>query len=87
MNIKNLEIFDEKRLKILHTIYTCKQILCGSDMVERLDIPKNLLSYHIKILKELEIIQEKKDGKRKFYKINPSRKDTVKKALEIVNLI
>jgi ArsR family transcriptional regulator len=89
MNIKNLEIFDKNRIMILHTLYTCekKEQICGCDIVEKLDIPKNLLSYHIKVLREAGLIEEEKCGKRKIYQIPEDKHKTIKKALEVVKLI
>jgi ArsR family transcriptional regulator len=87
MNIKNLEIFDENRIKILYTLFTCQKDICGCDLVEELDIPKNLLSYHIKILRKHNLLKEKKCGKRKIYQIPSQKEQLVKKVLEVVELI
>jgi ArsR family transcriptional regulator len=87
MEIKNLEIFDQNRIRILYTLYNCKKDICGCDLVERLDIPKNLLSYHMKILRENGFVVEQKCGKRKIYKINQEKAGLVEKALDIVELI
>lgn len=66
---KNLWLFDKNKLSILYVLLNCKEEenFCGCDLVEKLDIPKNLLSYHIKQLREAGLIGEKKCGRNKNY--------------------
>lgn len=85
--MKYLWLFNENKLLILKSLYKCKNNVCGCDLVDTLDIPKNLLSYHMKILREKGFIIEVKCGNKKNYTINPKEEKLVKKALEIVELI
>ena len=84
--MKNLWIFNENRLRILHTLYTCESDPCGCDLVRTLKIPKNLLSYHVKMLRDEGIIEEKRCGQKKEYHIAKDQKKFVKSVLSIVEL-
>jgi DNA-binding transcriptional ArsR family regulator len=84
---KNLQVFNENKLLILQFLFNCTDITCGCDLIEELNIPKNLLSYHIKQLEELGMIEESRCGRRKQYKIKTYSKAKVKKILEAVELI
>ncbi len=88
-NIENLWLFDENRLLILRTLYLCEteSNLCGCDLTEKLQIKKNLLSYHIKVLRENDIIEEIKCGRKKEYVICDNKIELVSQVLNIVNLI
>ncbi|MBN1968677.1 MAG: winged helix-turn-helix transcriptional regulator [Candidatus Delongbacteria bacterium] len=85
--IKNLWLFNDKKLRILHTLYKCQNDVCGCDLIDKLDIPKNLLSYHMKMLRENKIIEEVKCGVRKNYSICKDKQSFVKNVLQTVELI
>ena len=87
--IKNLWLFDENRLLILRKLYLCDQDskLCGCDLTKELNIRKNLLSYHIRVLRENGIIEEVKCGRKKEYVICDDQIELVSQVLSIVNLI
>lgn len=90
LNPKTTEIislFNESKLMILKALYKCKEDVCGCDLVEKLKIPKNLLSYHIKTLRESGFIEEKKCGKMKNYQITKENLDKVEEILKVVELI
>lgn len=82
-----LAIFNKNKLLILKNLYDCTDYLCGCDLVDKLGIPKNLLSYHIKQLKNLGYVEEAKCGKNKQYRIVSSKEIKVRKILEITELI
>jgi len=85
--IKNLWLFNENKLRILAALYFCQDNVCGCDLIEKLNIPKNLLSYHIKILREEKIIEEVKCGVRKNYSICRDKQQFIKHVLQTVELI
>ncbi len=87
--IKNLWVFDENKLLILNYLWKTKnqKDVCGRDLVDLLDIPKNLLSYHIKVLRENNYIKEEKRGKRKIYTLNKRNEDKIKEVLSVVGLL
>ncbi|WP_413288909.1 ArsR/SmtB family transcription factor [Bdellovibrio sp. HCB337] len=54
-----------QRLKILEII--AKDKLNVSEINEKIDIPQNLLSYHLKVLEENEFIEGVRAGKHIIY--------------------
>lgn len=67
-NIKQFtSLFNENRVKILLQLFQCNKNVCGCDLVEKIGIPKNLLSYHINFLKKRSFIGEKRCGQKKNY--------------------
>jgi DNA-binding transcriptional ArsR family regulator len=82
-----LAVFNENKLLILKNLYGCDDFLCGCDLVDKLKIPKNLLSYHIKQLKDLGYIEETRCGKNKQYRISAYKENNIRKILEITELI
>lgn len=82
-----LKVFNKNKILILLTLFQCEDILCGCDLVEKLKIPKNLLSYHIKFLVESGYVSEKKCGKKKNYRIKADRKKDVERILQILGAL
>lgn len=80
-------LFNEHKLLILKEIYDCKDDICGCDLVKKVGISKDLLSYHIKSLKGLEILEEIPCGRKKNYKISMKKYDLVQNVLQITRLI
>lgn len=85
-NFQYLWLFDENKLKILHTLRECQmnKKICGCDLIGTIGIPKNLLSYHIKILREKDFVEEVKCGRRKEYQIKEDKLKIVDSILELV---
>jgi ArsR family transcriptional regulator len=75
-------IADEGRLKIL--ILLNKKSYCVCDLVEILNLPQNLISYHLKILKDFGLLTFKPKGRKNFYELNQKQ---LKKYLKSVNQI
>ena len=75
-------ITEENRLKILCILR--KQEMCVCEIWQHLDLPQNLVSHHLKVLKDFELISAKKQGLKVFYKLNHQ---TVKKYLKLLNKI
>lgn len=68
INIKKLTaIFTPNRVKILVQLSECDKEVCGCDLIKKISIPKNLLSYHIAYLRNAGLIEEKKCGQKKNY--------------------
>ena len=75
-----LKIISEKnRLRILCLL---KKEKCVCEICQYLNLPQNLVSHHLKVLKDLSLISAKKEGVKIFYKIN---KKVVKKYLKLLN--
>ena len=85
--MKNLWVFNENKLLILKALYKCRENICGCDLIERLDIPKNLLSYHMKTLREGGLVEEAKCGNKKNYTVRKDKEGFVRKVLRMVELI
>ncbi|MCA9382113.1 winged helix-turn-helix transcriptional regulator [Candidatus Dojkabacteria bacterium] len=86
--LKSLKIIEPNKLLILKQLYRCREDVCGLDLARDVGISKHLLSYHIKQLKELGVIEDARCGKRKNYKIVDLEVEKVKsilKALEVIN--
>ncbi|MGB9726683.1 MAG: ArsR/SmtB family transcription factor [Minisyncoccia bacterium] len=61
-------ISDEERFKIIHLLY--QKSYCVCELSQLLDLPQNLISYHLKVLKDFRIINLKKNGRKNFYSLN-----------------
>ncbi len=56
-----LKIVSEKnRFSILEILRDKEMCIC--DICECLDLPQNLVSHHLKVLKEVDLIDSRKDG-------------------------
>lgn len=72
---------DPIRIKILHLVASghrsnptscCSRGMCVCDLQEALEMKQSKVSYHLKELKNAQLIQERKEGKWNYYTINPS---------------
>jgi ArsR family transcriptional regulator len=61
-------ISEENRLKILCILR--KQEKCVCDIWQFLDLPQNLTSHHLKVLKKFGLINSRKEGTKVFYFLN-----------------
>lgn len=61
-------ISEENRLKILCLLQ--KDNLCVCDIWENLNLPQNLVSHHLKVLKDFGLVESKKEGTRVIYSPN-----------------
>ncbi len=61
-------ISEENRLKILCILRSGERCVC--EIWQHLELPQNLVSHHLKVLKDFNLILSKKDGLKIFYKLN-----------------
>ncbi len=62
---------DQKRLQIIKMLASAsEESLCVSDVAEKLKISQPAASQHIKVLKNIGILEENRKGFRVFYIIN-----------------
>ena len=61
-------ISDENRLQII--CFLRKNERCVCEIIDFLKIPQNLVSHHLKVLREADIVLAKKNGLRVFYSLN-----------------
>jgi len=73
-------ISDENRLRILCILKTGPK--CVYDIWDNLDLSQNLVSHHLKSLKELGLLDSKKEGLKIFYSI---KEDKIDKYLNSLN--
>jgi ArsR family transcriptional regulator len=62
------KISEPNRLKILCLLKNGEKCVC--DIWQCLKLPQNLVSHHLKVLKDLNLIFSKKVGLKVFYKLN-----------------
>lgn len=69
---KNVRLFraiaDENRLQILQMLHSGEKCVC--EIWKHLGLSQNLISHHLKVLKDLNLISSRKEGLWVFYKIN-----------------
>lgn len=64
---------DPIRLRILDTLGGCKKCVC--DLQESIDIAPNLLSYHLRVLREAGLVEATRRGRWVDYELAPSASD------------
>lgn len=84
---RNLAVFNENKLLILKLLYECDDFLCGCDLVDKLVLPKNLVSYHVARLEDLGLIESVRCGRNKNYRIKDASRSKVEKILDVTELI
>ncbi len=75
-------VADENRLKII--CFLRKQERCVCEIVEFLNLPQNLVSHHLGVLREREIVSTKKDGLKVLYSLNDKN---ISKTLKFLNFL
>jgi len=73
-------IGEENRLKIVCML--CSGEKCVCEIWQDLNLPQNLISHHLKVLKDFDLVSSKKEGLKVFYKLN---KKVVKKYIRLLN--
>jgi len=73
-------ISEESRLKILCLLKTGKRCVC--EIWQYLDLPQNLVSHHLKVLTDLDLLLKKKEGLNIYYSLN---KTTINKYSKLLN--
>lgn len=75
-----LRIISEKnRLKIICFLQSGEQCVC--EIWQFLELPQNLISHHLKILKDFELLYSRKEGLNIYYSINDEKLGKYKKIL------
>ena len=70
--LKNIS--EENRLKILCMLKDGERCVC--EIWQNLNIPQNLASHHLKVLKEYGLISSRREGLKIFYSINQTVMET-----------
>lgn len=59
---------DPLRLRILDLLRT--QELCVCDLCDSLEVTQSKLSFHLKVLKEADLVRSRQDGRWIYYSLN-----------------
>lgn len=73
-------ISEENRLKILCILRGGERCVC--EIWQHLELPQNLASHHLKVLKDFDLISPKKEGLKVFYRLNQK---TLTKHIKLLN--
>lgn len=73
-------VSDRNRLQILCLLKDKERCVC--EIWQWLDLPQNLVSHHLKVLRELELVSSRKEGVKIYYKLNQK---VVNKYLKVLN--
>ena len=72
-----IEIFkavsDETRLRIINLLLVSEESICVCEIVDSLEEPQYNISRHLKLLKSVALINEKKEGRWKYFSLTKSR--------------
>lgn len=75
-------ISDENRLKIICLLKTGEKCVC--EIVDFLNIAQNLVSHHLKKLRENGLVEKRKNGLKIFYTLNNKN---ISKHISIINTL
>jgi ArsR family transcriptional regulator len=77
-------ISEPSRLRILCVL--SKKKICVCDLAEELDIPQNLISFHLKTLYDVGILKKERDGNTIYYVIKKNWKGRIEKIFEFLEI-
>lgn len=72
-------ISDENRYRIVQLL--SKDSLCVCEIEKRLDLPQNLVSHHLSVLKKAGLIKDCRCGKNNYYSLNKKSLNKIIKML------
>jgi DNA-binding transcriptional ArsR family regulator len=64
---------DPNRLRIFQTLLEADDPLNVGEVCDRTDLSVNLVSHHLQCLKNCQLVEDERDGRKKFYE--PSRSE------------
>lgn len=73
-------ISEENRLKILFLLSKGEKCVC--EIWQELKLPQNLVSHHLKVLKDFGLVSMREEGVKNFYKLN---KKIIQEYLKLLN--
>jgi len=81
MDIKNLTslfkaLGDENRLRLINLLKRGE--LCCCQINQEMQLPQNLISHHLKVLRESGVLNSRKDGRWVHYSLNDHFADKFK---------
>lgn len=72
-------ISEENRLKIICFLQSGEQCVCK--IWQFLELPQNLISHHLKVLKDFDLLISRKEGLNVYYSINEKELNRYKEIL------
>jgi len=73
-------VSEENRLKIICILKKGEKCVC--DIWQLLNLPQNLVSHHLKVLKDFGLVSSRQEGLKVFYSINGKN---IKKYSKLLN--
>lgn len=61
-------IAEDNRFKIITFLKSGEKCVC--EIWRELDLPQNLISHHLKILKDNKVLSDRREGQKVYYKLN-----------------
>lgn len=62
---------DETRLAVLDLLRAGERCVC--DLQDDLDAAQSRLSFHLRVLREADLVRDRKEGRWSYYSLNPAR--------------
>ena len=62
---------DETRLRIVQTMAQAREELCECNIVPLFGLSQSTISYHLKVLRDVGIVESEKRGLWAYYRVNP----------------
>ena len=78
---------DVTRLRIIYLLILSKESLCVCEIVDSLEEPESNISRHLKVLKHTKLVEERKEGRWKYYSITASRDQIMTHLFQTITLI
>lgn len=72
------------RIEILTLLY--QKDACACEIVKETTLKNNLISHHLKTLTDMGYIEGNKNGKHVMYNLKPSKRSTVKKIFDLIEI-
>ncbi|MFA6492634.1 MAG: metalloregulator ArsR/SmtB family transcription factor [Patescibacteria group bacterium] len=67
-------IADDNRFRIIVFLKNGERCVC--EIQKEFDLPQNLISHHLKVLKDNKVLFDRRDGQKIFYKLNKKLMDS-----------
>lgn len=61
---------DPTRLRIFQTLLEAEEPLNVTELCERTDLKTNLVSHHLQCLKNCQLVDAERDGRKKYYTVS-----------------
>ena len=77
-------ISEPNRIKILCILNSAE--ICVCDLAEKIELPQNLVSHHLKVMQEGGLLGKVRRGNQLFYYIKTSMKAKITKLFEFIDI-